>query len=329
MEPIIEVKDLVKSFRATRGVGKRSKSTPTVEAVANVSFTIKPNEIVSIVGESGSGKTTLGRLMVRLLEPNSGSIFFEGQDIFKMKSKGMLEFRRNVQMILQDPYDSLNPLYSIEASTKQPLNIFMKKMSAKEKRDTVISYLEMTGLRPAEEFLGKRPGELSGGQRQRVSIARALITAPKFIVADEPVSMLDVSLRAEILNTMKRLKESKGVSIMFITHDIATAKFMGDRILIFYKGTIVEHGKMSEVMNSPMHPYTKLLIDSVPSTNLEEARDYLSFNEEADIKQLMPAGNEGCRFADRCPHAMSRCSAESPHNVKVSSDHEVLCFLYG
>lgn len=328
METIIEVKDLVKSFRATKGITRRNKSMQVVEAVANVSFSIKAKEIISVVGESGSGKTTLGRLMVRLLEPNSGSIFFEGQPIFELKTKEMLNFRRNVQMILQDPYDSLNPLYSIEKSVEQPLKTFRKSMSMNDKRDTVIKYLEMLGLRPAEEFLKKRPDELSGGQRQRVSIVRALIMGPKFIVADEPVSMLDVSLRAEILNKMKRLKDTNDVSFMFITHDIASAKFMGDRILIFYRGAIVEQGKTSDVIDDPKHPYTKLLIDSVPSANPEVARNYLSFTEEVGIEEQTAQGNVGCRFSNRCPFVMEKCKTNPPHEVAISSEHMVSCFLY-
>ena len=329
MEPIIEVKDLVKSFRTSSGIFRKKQHTEVVEAVAKVSFSIQPREIVSVVGESGSGKTTLGRLMVRLLEPNSGKIFFEGQDIFKLKTKKMLDFRRNVQMILQDPYDSLNPLYSIETSVIQPLNIFMKNMPMKTKREIVIMNLEKVGLSPAEQFMRKRPGELSGGQRQRVSIARAMIMDPKFIVADEPVSMLDASLRAEILNKMKKLKDTNNLSFMFITHDIATAKFMGDRILIFYKGTIVEQGKTSAVINNPSHPYTRLLIDSVPPINPEEAKDYLSFEEEAGIEDQISAGNAGCRFANRCPHVMERCRTNAPSEVDIDSDHKVSCFLYG
>ena len=329
MEPIIEVRDLVKSFRASRGIFRKNQYTQVVEAVAKVSFSIKPKEIISVVGESGSGKTTLGRLIVRLLEPNSGKILFKGQDIFTLKTKDMLNFRRNVQMILQDPYDSLNPLYSIETSVVQPLNIFMKNMSRKTKREIVIKNLEKVGLNPAEQFLQKRPGELSGGQRQRVSIARAMIMDPKLVVADEPVSMLDASLRAEILNKMKKLKDTNDVSFMFITHDIATAKFMGDRILIFYKGAIVEQGNTSAVINNPSHPYTRLLIDSVPPINPEKARDYLSFKEEAGIEDQISTSSAGCRFANRCPFVMERCRTNAQNEVDISSDHRVSCFLYG
>ena len=329
MEPMIEVKDLVKSFRTSRGIFRKSQYNRTVEAVAKISFSIKPKEIISVVGESGSGKTTLGKIMVRLIEPSSGSILFEGQDIFNLKTKGMLNFRRNAQMILQDPYDSLNPLYSIETSVVQPLNIFMKNMPMKTKREIAIMNLEKVGLSPGEQFLQKRPGELSGGQRQRVSIARAMIMDPKFVVADEPVSMLDASLRAEILNKMKKLNDTNGVSFMYITHDIATAKFMGDRILIFYKGTIVEQGKTSAVINHPSHPYTRLLIDSVPPIDPEKAKDYLSFTEKSGIEEQISAGNNGCRFANRCPHVMEMCRTSAPSEVNIDSDHRVSCFLYG
>lgn len=329
MENIIEVQDLVKSFRSTQKVLKQKKSRNVVEAVSKVSFEIKPKEIISVVGESGSGKTTLGRLMVRLIEPDSGSVLFEGNDIFKRRSREMLEFRKNVQMILQDPYDSLNPLYSILNSVSQPLSIFQKGLSVRDKKNLVVETLEMLGLRPAEEFLNKRPGELSGGQRQRVSIARAMIMNPKFIVADEPVSMLDVSLRAEILNKMKKLTNTKDVSFMFITHDIATAKFMGDRMLIFYKGTIVEQGRTDEVVSDPKHPYTKLLIDSVPSTDPKDAKEYLSLREDSNIEERFSTVKVGCKFANRCQFALDECRTTDPHNVDISSGHKVACFLYG
>lgn len=329
MENIIEVKELVKTFRSSKMNILPGKQRQVVEAVANVSFDINTKEIISVVGESGSGKTTLGRLMVKLVEPKSGNILFEGKDIFKIKGKGMLDFRKKVQMILQDPYDSLNPLYSVMHSVSQPLNIFRKDLSDSEKRDQVIETLEMLGLRPAVEFIDKRPGELSGGQRQRVSIARAMISSPKFIVADEPVSMLDVSLRAEILNKMKKLKTKNDVSFMFITHDIATARYMGDRMLIFYKGSIVEQGKTSEVMSDPKHPYTRLLIESVPSTDTSEAENYLSFTEDSKVEEQYSSGKNNCKFVNRCPLAMERCSTTAPKEIPVSSNHKVSCFLYG
>lgn len=327
MEKLVEVKDLWKTFGRSGTLLNKLGNRSQVEAVAGASFEIGTNEIVSVVGESGSGKTTLGKLLVRLLEPTSGEVRFRSKNIFEMRKKEMTSLRRSVQMILQDPYDSLNPLFSIFASVSKPLNIFEKNLSRKEKEDIVSEHLEMMGLKPAEQFMYKLPSELSGGQRQRVSIARAMILKPEFIVADEPVSMLDVSLRAEMLNRMKKLSRDGGSSFLFITHDIASARFMGDRMLIFFRGRIVEQGKTENVIENPKHPYTRLLIESVPVPDPERSKAFLSVDETNGYNEEGYSA-KGCRFASRCPFVMDRCRNTEPPVYTIGKDHSVSCFLY-
>jgi peptide/nickel transport system ATP-binding protein len=327
MEKLVEVRELRKVFGHSGSILNRLGGRRQVEAVAGASFEIGSNEIVSVVGESGSGKTTLGRLMVRLLDPTSGEVRFRGKNIFEMHRAEMISFRKNVQMILQDPYDSLNPLFSVFASVSKPLNIFEKNMSRKEKEEIVSEHLEMMGLKPAGQFMHKLPVELSGGQRQRISIARAMILKPEFIVADEPVSMLDVSLRAEMLNRMKKLSREGGASFLFITHDISSARFMGDRMLIFFRGRIVEQGKTEDVIGNPKHPYTMLLIESVPVPDPERANSFLSVDDTGGRNEESYS-TSGCRFASRCRFVMDRCRSTEPPVYTVGNEHSVSCFLY-
>ncbi|MBX8634892.1 MAG: ABC transporter ATP-binding protein [Thermoplasmata archaeon] len=327
MEKLVEVTDLRKIFGQSKSFLNRMGKRRHVEAVAGASFDIGTNEIVSVVGESGSGKTTLGRLMVRLLEPTSGEVRFHGKNIFDMSKTEMISFRRNVQMILQDPYDSLNPLFSVFASVSKPLNIFEKNLSRKDKEEKVAEHLESMGLKPAGQFMHKLPSELSGGQRQRVSIARAMILKPQFIVADEPVSMLDVSLRAEMLNRMKKLSRDGGTSFLFITHDISSAKFMGDRMLIFFRGRIVEQGKTADVIGKPKHPYTMLLVDSVPVPDPERASSFLTLDDAGGGAEESYSAS-GCRFASRCRFVMDRCRVAEPPMYDTGDGHGASCFLY-
>ncbi len=328
MEKIVEVMKLSKTFGSSRGLMRKMGARRQVEAVAGASFEIGRSEIVSVVGESGSGKTTLGRLMVRLMERTEGEVRFMGRNIFEMRKPEMISFRRNVQMILQDPYDSLNPLFSVFASVSKPLNIFERGLSREEKEKLVAEQLELMGLKPAGQFMHKLPAELSGGQRQRVSIARAMIMKPQFIVADEPVSMLDVSLRAEMLNRMKKLSGSAGTSFLFITHDISSARFMGDRMLIFFRGRIVEQGRTADVMEKAKHPYTMLLIDSVPVPDPERAATFLSV-DDAGVRDEESFSATGCRFASRCKFAMDQCRAAEPPTYDFGDGHHASCFLYG
>ncbi|MBX8638014.1 MAG: ABC transporter ATP-binding protein [Thermoplasmata archaeon] len=327
MEKLVEVTELRKIFGQSKSFLNRMGKSRHVEAVAGASFDIGTNEIVSVVGESGSGKTTLGRLMVRLLEPTSGEVRFHGKNIFDMSKTEMISFRRNVQMILQDPYDSLNPLFSVFASVSKPLNIFEKNLSRKDKEEMVAEHLESMGLKPAGQFMHKLPSELSGGQRQRVSIARAMILKPQFIVADEPVSMLDVSLRAEMLNRMKKLSRDGGTSFLFITHDISSAKFMGDRMLIFFRGRIVEQGKTADVIGKPKHPYTMLLVDSVPVPDPERASSFLTLDDAGGGAEESYSAS-GCRFASRCRFVMDRCRVAEPPMYDTGDGHGASCFLY-
>lgn len=234
-----------------------------VTAVDDVSFKIHRREVFGLVGESGSGKTTCGRLLLRLLEPTTGSIYYDGVDITKLTGGELLSFRRRVQMIFQNPYESLNPRFTVYDSVAEPL-IIQRIADGEERRRRVTEALEKVRLTPAESLLRRYPHELSGGQRQRVAIARALVTEPDFVVADEPVSMLDVSIRAGILNLMLDLRDDLNLTMLFITHDLAVARYMCDRIAVMHKGRIVELGSKEDVIENPQHPYTRALLSSVP-----------------------------------------------------------------
>jgi peptide/nickel transport system ATP-binding protein len=257
---LVVVKNLRKTFPLGRGLFSRQSY---VVAVDNVSFEVDRGEVFGLVGESGSGKTTCGKLLVRLLEPTSGSIFYDGIDITKLRGGELMSFRRKVQMIFQDPYESLNPRFTVFDAVVEPL-VIQGLGNREERRGRVLEALRKVKLTPPEDFLARYPHELSGGQRQRVAIARALVTKPSFVVADEPVSMLDVSIRAGILNLMLELRDKLDLTMLFITHDLAVARYMCDRIGVMQRGRIVEVGEKEEIISSPKHPYTQELLTSVP-----------------------------------------------------------------
>ena len=292
-----------------------------VKAVDNVSFEIRRGEIYGLAGESGSGKSTLGELLVNLQRPTSGRILLNGQEVESYRKKALQEFRRRVQIVFQDPYQSLDPRFTVLGTVLEPLNIHkIGSLATREKK--AIDTLQSVGLRPPERYLAKLPGELSGGERQRLCIARASVLDPRFLVADEPVSMLDVSIRAGILELLKRLKEEKNVTVLFISHDLATIGYLTDRTAIMYMGQIVEEGPTLEILRNPLHPYSQALISAVPSPNPDVKR------REVKAKGTIPDPIDlpsGCRFSSRCEYTRDQCTMKEPSFHDVSEDHRVAC----
>ncbi len=311
------------SIIAFENVTKIFKNGPARNhALDNVTFSIKRDETVAIVGESGSGKTTLGLSAIKLVDIDRGKIYFKGQNISRLKRRRLREFRSQTQMVFQDPYGSLNPYNSVYDSVAAPLNSFQSGMSKSEKREKVLQMLDKVGLRPPESFINEYPKKLSGGQRQRVSIARALIMEPEFIVADEPTSMLDVSISSTVLTLLKNLKKELHFSMLYISHELATARYISDRMAVMNLGRIVEYGKSDNVVNNPAHPYTKLMISSMPHL-LEEGTEELEVNLDFDTYN---AGIKGCSFSHVCPFVQQDCKEERPEYRKVGEDHYVACY---
>ncbi|MEM1544832.1 MAG: ABC transporter ATP-binding protein [Candidatus Methanomethylicia archaeon] len=321
MEPILKLVDIKTYFSVRKGFFK----TLTVKAVDGVSMTISKGEIVAIVGESGSGKTTLGRTAVKLIEPTSGKIVFKGSDITNIKGD-IRWIRKEAQIIFQDPFSSLNPYMTIKQILEEPLIIHGVK-DVSERREIILKTLSNVRLSPPEEFILKFPHMLSGGQRQRVCIARALVLNPSFIVADEPVSMIDASSRAEILLLFRELQEKYGIGMMYITHDIATAKYFSHNIGVMYLGKIVEYGSIREVLKNPLHPYTVALINAIPDPDPENR-----FRERPIVPGEPPSPINpptGCRFHPRCPKIIDgKCNLNEPTLREVCSKHFVACHLY-
>ena len=279
MDSILQINNVKKYFPANIGIRRIFHSTGRdyIKAVDDVSLTIEKGKVFVLAGGSGSGKTTLARLILRAIDPDSGSIVFDGEDITRTTGKKLKKFRVNTQMIHQDPYTSINPRMKIMDVIMEPLNIYNKQDSKQQRIEKVLKSLEDVRLEPAIDIAEKFPYMLSGGQRQRVSLARALVLKPKLIVADEPVSMLDVSIRAEILEIVKTLKDKFQISYLYITHDLSTARYIGDNIAIMFNGKIVEAGPIDRVLLNPLHPYTQALIDAVsepnPNNNLQNKTD--------------------------------------------------------
>ena len=318
MNEILKVEHLKKYFIKKGIFG--SKST-TVRATDDVSFTLKKGEVFVLAGESGSGKSTIAKLILKSIEPDSGKIFFEDIEIDD-KQENLEKIRMNCQMIHQDPYDSINPRMKIEKIISEPLEIH--RVGNKEDRlKRVIEVLREVKLEPAEEIVKKYPHMLSGGQRQRVVLARALALKPKVILADEPVSMLDVSIRAEMLELMQELQKKYNISFIYITHDLATARYFGQRIGILYLGKIVEMGPINQVLLKPKHPYTQALIDaiSIPDPeNLHRERK-IRINEPSNVDVF-----QGCRFRSRCPYVIEKCKDE-PKLERISDEHYSACYV--
>ncbi len=315
-ENLIEVKNLSKYFR----VGKDLD----LKAVDNVSFNIRKGETFGLVGESGCGKTTCGRTILGLYKATSGEVLYRGEDVHSMNRKERLGFKKNAQIIFQDPYASLDPRMTVGDIISEGMNVHLK-ISDEEKAQKLAELLNKVGLN--EEHADRFPHELSGGQRQRIGIARALAVEPEFIMADEPISALDVSIQAQIVNLLIELQRDMGLTYLFISHDLSMVKHISDRIGVMYLGSMVELSSNEKIYDKPLHPYTQALISAVPvpDPKMEETRERIKLEGEVPSPVNTPPG---CKFVKRCPYAMDKCHVLAPELKEVEEDHFVACYLY-
>ena len=310
METLLEVKELKKYFNTPRG---------TLHAVDGVNFSVSKGQTLGIVGESGCGKSTLGRTILHLLEPTAGTILFEGKNITVVNKKELHELRRSMQMIFQDPFSSINPRMTVGSIISEPLKIYKVHKHEQELKAHVLDLMRTVGL--AESMENKYPHELDGGRRQRIGIARALALNPKFVVCDEPVSALDVSIQAQILNLMKELQKQRELTYMFITHDLSVVKHISDHICVMYLGTLVEKSPSKKLFQSPLHPYTKALLSAIPQPKLVQKERILLKGEISSPINV----KEGCRFAPRCQYCKGKCHEQTPVLEEVEPGHFVAC----
>ena len=319
-EKLLEVKNLKKYFPVKGGVLQRT--TGYVKAVDDVSFTIYKGETLGIVGESGSGKSTLGRTILRLLDPTEGEIHFEGNDISTIGNRQMRPYRKNMQMVFQDPFASLNPRMSVGEIIEEPM-IVQKLMKKQDRKNKVVDLLQKVGL--SEEARDKYPHEFSGGQRQRIGIARSLAVNPSFIIGDEPVSALDVSVQSQVLNLMDDLQDEFNLTYLFIAHDLSVVKHISDRVGVMYLGRLAEIGPKKNIYENPLHPYTRALLSAVPVPNMEKKREKIRLEGELPSPSNPPIG---CAFNTRCPEAHERCMVDRPELIHQGEGQYVACHLY-
>lgn len=293
-----------------------------LKAVDGVDITVRNGEIMGLAGQSGCGKSTLGELLALLRKPTSGSIFFDGEDLTKKKGAELKEFRRRCQVIFQDPYESLNPRFTVSRTLIEPLNIH-DIGAPEDRRERALQALEDAGLSPAEKFFDQYPSELSGGQRQRVSVARALVLDPEVIIADEPTSMLDVSVSTGLLNLFKRLQAEREFTMLYISHDLGSINYLADRTMIMYLGDIVEVGPTEDVIQNPAHPYAEALLEAVPVPDPDQELEVRAGQSDVPDPIDLPSG---CRYRNRCRYATEECATEEPSLEPVGDDHEAACF---
>jgi oligopeptide/dipeptide ABC transporter ATP-binding protein len=323
MDPLISVTGLKKHFFTGRTLRQAlAGERPAVKAVDGVSFAVKAGESIGLLGESGCGKTTIGRLILKLETPTAGEIRLSGASIATLSRDETKAFRRQAQLVFQNPFDALNPRMTIRRVIAEPLiNAGIAKAEFDDRIAAVLKQVHLTGM---GDILAKFPHQLSGGQLQRVVLARALILGPRFIVADEPVSMLDVSVRAGILNLMREIQETAGIGAIYISHDLALVRYVAPRTLVMYLGVIVEDGPTGDVVATPLHPYTKALIAAVPVPRVDQSRGPLPIHGNVPDARFPPPG---CRFHDRCPAAVARCKADVPELREVAPGRRVACHL--
>jgi len=324
MPPLLKVQNVSKHFQIKSSFIDKYlfKKQNTVKAVSNISFDIRQGETLGLIGESGCGKSTLGRVILRLHEPTRGNVFFGSEEVTALKQQELKTIKRKMQIIFQDPYASLNPRMSVENIISLPLKVH-ESLSKQEMDQRVADITERVGLKP--QHLRRYPHQFSGGQRQRIGIARALIMRPEFVVCDEPVSALDVSIQAQIIQLMGKLKDEFSLTILFISHDISVVAYLSDRIAVMYLGELVEIGEVGELLKNPLHPYTKVLLDAIPQV------EHIGVHKRIILKGDIPSPlspPSGCKFHTRCPEATERCSSEVPVSREYSTNHWVSCHLF-